>query len=371
VARVVAYDPRLPSLEDVDYLVVTHADFQAAADRLAAGHASLGLQTAVVDVARAYDALAGGAVEATAVRSLLGRLPVRKVPPAVVLFGDDTLDPRDYLGLGSVAFVPSLSGWDGQFGRIASENRYADQDGDGAPDLAIGRLPADTAAAAEILVDKIERGGPPLGPDSTQVVAVDDQGPSDLSFEGLGERVVPTLPLHHVKFAQVSSGIAAARASLLSGWHSEPLVVQYFGHGGADTWADERLLTNEDAPSLDGIGPAPLVFTWTCQAQWYQYHLGPSVNEALLLVPNGGALATVGPTGISDPGLQSLLAEGVLRRLAEGVTLGEAIRATKAEVISGTPDARAVVEGFTLLGDPALVLGGSLPSSSGARAEER
>jgi len=371
VARVVAYDPRLPRLEDVDYLVVTHADFRTAADRLAGGHASQGLQTAVVDVARAYDALSGGAVEATAVRSLLGRLPVRKDPPAVVLFGDDTLDPRDYLGLGSVAFVPSLSGWDGQFGRIASENRYADQDGDGAPDLAIGRLPADTAAAAEILVDKIERGGPPLGPDSTQVVAVDDQGPADLSFEGLGERVVPTLPLHHVKFAQVSSGIATARAALVNGWLSSPVVVQYFGHGGADTWADERLLTNEDAPALDGIGPAPLVFTWTCQAQWYQYHLGPSVNEALLLVPNGGALATVGPTGISDPGLQSLLAEGVLSRLAEGLTLGEAIRASKAEAVLRTPDARAVVEGFTLLGDPALVLGGSSPSSSGARAEER
>jgi hypothetical protein len=95
------------------------------------------------------------------------------------------------------------------------------------------------------------------------------------------------------------------------------------------------------------------------------------VNEALLLVPNGGALATVGPTGISDPGLQSLLAEGVLSRLAEGLTLGEAIRASKAEVVLRTPDARAVVEGFTLLGDPALVLGGSSPSSSGARAEER
>lgn len=371
VARVVAYDPRLPRLDDADYLVVTHGDFTAAAERLASLRAADGLQTAVVDVDRAYDALAGGAVEATAVRRLLGRLPVRKDPPAVVLFGDDTLDPRDHLGLGSVAFVPSLWGWDGQFGRMASENHYADQDGDGAPDLAIGRLPADTPAAAELLVDKIERGGPPIGPDSTQVIAVDDQGTSDVSFEGLGERVVPTLPLHHVKFAQVSSGIGKARAALQDGWRSEPVVVQYFGHGGADTWADERLLTNEDAPALDGIGPAPLVFTWTCQSQWYQYHLGPSVNESLLLVPNGGALATVGPTGISDPGLQSQLAEGVLRRLAEGATLGEAIRASKAELVSRTPDARAVVDGFTLLGDPALVLGGSSPSSSGARAEER
>ncbi|MET0553396.1 MAG: C25 family cysteine peptidase [Vicinamibacteria bacterium] len=371
VARVVAYDPRLPRLEDVDYLVVTHQDFAAAAERLAGLHQREGLQTAVVDVARAYDALAGGAVEATAVRGMLGRLPVRKDPPAAVLFGDDTLDPRDYLGLGSVAYVPTLSGWDGQFGRVASENRYADQDGDGSPDLAIGRLPADSAAAAGILVDKIERGSPAFGPDARQVVAVDDQGPSDLSFEGLGERVVPTLPLEHVKFAQVSSGIENARAALLEGWRSEPLVVQYFGHGGADTWADERLLTNADAASLDGIGPAPFVFTWTCQAQWYQYHLGPSVNESLLLVPNGGALVTVGPSGISDPGLQSQLAEGVLRRLARGATIGQAVREAKAELVSQTPDARGVVEGFTLLGDPALVLGGAPPSLPGARAEER
>lgn len=371
VARVVAYDPRLPRLEGADYLVVTHADFAAASERLAGLRAAAGLQAAVVDVERAYDAFAGGAIEAAAVRGLLGRLPVRKQPPAVVLLGDDTLDPRDYLGLGSVAFVPSLSGWDGQFGRVASENRYADQDGDGSPDLAIGRLPADTAAAAELLVDKIERGSPPLGPDSMQVVAVDDQGSSDVSFEGLGERLVPTLPVHHVKFAQVSSGIATARAALLDGWRSEPVIVQYFGHGGADTWADERLLTNDDAASLDGIGPAPFVFTWTCQAQWYQYHLGPSVNEALLAVPNGGALATVGPTGISDPGLQAQVAEGVLQRLASGATLGEAIRGAKAEALSLAPDARGVVEGFTLLGDPALVLGGSSPSSTGVRAEER
>jgi hypothetical protein len=371
VARIVAYDPLLPRLDDVDYLVVTHADFGDAAQRLAGLHAREGMQTAVVDVARAYDALAGGAFEAQAVRGLLGRLTVRKQPPTVVLFGDDTLDPRDYLGLGSVAFVPSLSGWDGSFGRIASENRYADQDGDGAPDLAIGRLPADSASSAALLVDKIERGSPPLGPHATQVVAIDDQGPSDVSFEGAAGRVAKWLPLSSAVWADVSQGVGVARATLQDGWRAGPVVVQYFGHAGAETWADEHLLTNGDVPALDGIGPAPFVFTWTCQAQWYQYHLGPSVNEALLLVPNGGALATVGPTGISDPGLQSQLAEGVLQRLAAGATLGEAIRAAKAEALARTPDARGVVEGFTLLGDPALVLGGPSPSSLGVRAEER
>jgi hypothetical protein len=371
VARVSAYDPRLPSLAGVDYLVLTHADFAAAAERLAAYRTDHGLQTAVVDTARAYDALAGGAFEAEAIRGLLQRLPAPKQAPSVVLFGDDTLDPRDYLGLGSVSFVPSLSAWDGQFGRIASENRYADRDGDGAPDLAIGRLPAGSAEVAERLVDKIERGSPPVGPDSTQLVAVDDQGPSDISFLASGERAVKVLPVGDVRWADVSQGIEVARAALRDGWRAGPTIAQYFGHGGADTWADERLLTTESVAELDGIGPAPLVFTWTCQAQWYQYHLGPSVNEALLLLPDGGALATVGPSGISDPGMQSVLAQSVLTRLGEGASLGEAIRAAKAEALAQSSDARGVVEGFTLLGDPALVLGGSELPSPGARAEDR
>lgn len=371
VVRVAAYDPRLPRLDDVDYLVATHADFESAAQRLAALREKDGLRTATVDVARAYDAFAGGAVEAEAVRRLLGRLPQRKRPPAVVLFGDDTLDPLDHLGLGSVSYVPSLSGWDGQFGRVASENRYADQNGDGAPELSIGRLPADSAAAAEVLVDKIERGSPAAGADGAQVVAVDDAGPGDVSFEGLGQRVVAALPSGPIEWAQIADGVQKARDALQDGWRRGPTAVHYFGHGGADTWADEHLLTNADAGALDGIGPAPFVFTWTCQAQWYQYHLGPSLNEALLAVPNGGALASVGPTGISDPGLQSQLAEGVLRRFARGVPLGEAIRAAKAEALGATQDARGVVEGFTLLGDPALVLGGVTPAASEPRAEER
>jgi hypothetical protein len=235
VVHVAAYDPQLPSLADVDYLVVTHADFATAAQRLADYRTSHGLQTAVVDSQRAYDALAGGAFEAEALRGLLNRLPVTKNAPSVVLFGDDTLDPRDYLGLGSVPFVPSLNGWDGQFGRVASENRYADRDGDGAPDLAIGRLPAQTPEAAELFVDKIERGSPPLGDGSSQLVAVDDQGPSDVSFAGVGERLVATLPVSKVYWADVSQGIEAARDALRDGWRQGPVIAQYFGHGGADT----------------------------------------------------------------------------------------------------------------------------------------
>ncbi len=42
-------------------------------------------------------------------------------------------------------------GW----GRIPNENAYADTNGDGRPDLAIGRLPVSTAEEAVAVVDKI------------------------------------------------------------------------------------------------------------------------------------------------------------------------------------------------------------------------
>ena len=45
---------------------------------------------------------------------------------AVLLLGDDSFDPDDRAGLGAQSYVPSLNGWDGTFGRVASENRYAD-----------------------------------------------------------------------------------------------------------------------------------------------------------------------------------------------------------------------------------------------------
>jgi hypothetical protein len=259
--------------------------------------------------------------------------------------------------------------WDGQFGRIASENRFADQDGDGAPDLAIGRLPASTAQEAEALVDKIQAGGPAIVRGSTQVVAVDDHGPSDLPFRDEAAHIVAPLPMDPV-WVDVADGIDTARAALFAAWARGPVAVQYFGHSGVDTWADEHLLTPSDVASLAHLGLPPVVFTWTCQAQWYQYHLGPSVNEALLHTPEGGALATFGPTGISEPGRQALLAERVFAGVMAGRPLGEAVRQAKADVLAQHSGMQGVVEGFTLLGDPALVVGG-LPSAAGGAEQER
>jgi hypothetical protein len=349
------YDPSLPAqARGTDYLIVTHALFLEQAERLAAVKRTQGLRTMVVDIARAYDLFSGGIVEAEAVRKLIQGL--RPQLRYVLLLGDDTFDTHDYLGTGAVAYVPSLLAWDGEFGRIPSENRYADTDGDGRPDVAIGRLPAQTLAEAAVMVDKIVRASVEVaGGSKAHVFAVDNTGPLDsTSFRDAANGVAGRLPAGSTStFADVGDGIVAARSALFAGLHDGPLATHYFGQGGPEVWADEGLLRVNDVAALDMDTPTVL-FVWACEAGWYQNLFGPTINEALLLAPGKGAMAAFGPTGATDPTVQRALYERVYGPwLAGGATLGEAIRKSKIEALAGGAPP-AVVEGWSLLGDPAL-----------------
>ncbi len=356
--RLAPYDARFELPPATDYLIVSHADFLPQAARLAELKAAEGRRPFVVDVERAYDRYASGLFEAEAVHALLREARQRAHVRDVLLFGDDTFDPRGDTGAGLVSYVPSLDGWDGQFGRIPSENRYADLDGDGRPDVAIGRLPAQTPEQATALVDKIEGQQAMLAQlAGRELFAVDDSGSAaDGTFRNMADRVAAALPFKP-EFADVrEDGAAQARAKLLAALGGGREVVHYFGHGGPEAWGDEGLLLASDAAGLAGSGRQSLLMTWACESQWYQYDWGPSINEALLLAPDGGVLAAVGPTGISAPRLQVVLAQAVYDRLRAGLALGEAVRQAKAEILALDPQAGAVVDGWSLLGDPALRL---------------
>jgi hypothetical protein len=186
-------------------------------------------------------------------------------------------------------------------------------------------------------------------------MAVDNQGPLDVSFRDAAELVARRLPVGStVTFADVGEDLAAARATLLAGLAQGSLATHYFGHAGPEVWADEGLLTVDDVATLAGSSGQTVLFTWACEAQWYQSIFGPSVGEALLLLPGGGALASFGPAGATDPRLQSSLYARVYGPwLNKGVPLGEAIRRAKIAALVN-PANRPVVEGWNLLGDPAL-----------------
>jgi len=258
--------------------------------------------------------------------------------------------------MGHVSFLPSLDAFDGEFGRVPSENKYADVDDDGLPEVAIGRLPVTTPEEAETLVDKIARQADVVrtaGP--THTFAVDNQGADDISFLGEAARAASLLPAgSHAGWADVGQGIVQARAAVLSGLSAGALATHYFGHGGFDIWADEGLLTVDDVEALPANRRETILFTWTCEVQWYR--LQPGINEMLLLHPQGGALASLGPAGITEPSLQLAVYPRVYQYFFAGETLGEAVRRAKVDALAANPTVRPVVDGWNLLGDPALRL---------------
>jgi len=237
--------------------------------------------------------------------------------------------------------------------------RFADLDDDGRPDLSIGRLPAGDEEQAEALVEKVARQRTALRALSGRFLMVaDNQGPSDAPFLLEAQAAASRLPAGSaVAWSDVASGVGEARAALARGLAEGAALTQYFGHAGEYVWADERLLGVEDVETLAAASQETVVFTWTCEAQVFNGVFGPTVNEALLLAPRGGALAAFGPSGISDPALQRELQARVNELFVRRrLPLGEAVRRAKAEALAARPEMRPVVEGFNLLGDPSLRL---------------
>ena len=111
---------RCPSSATWTTSIVTHELFRPQADAIAALKAAEGHRPLVVDVARAYDRFSAGLFEAAAVKALIRHVRQRSALRYVLLVGDDTFDYRDAMGLGLVSYVPSLTGWDGEFGRVPS-----------------------------------------------------------------------------------------------------------------------------------------------------------------------------------------------------------------------------------------------------------
>jgi hypothetical protein len=367
-----SYDPTLPDFTGVQYLVVTHPLFREQADRIAQLKRDEGLAAAVVEVDEAYDRFSGGIVEPGAIRALVrhARQESRNKLKYVLLVGDDTNDPRDYSDSGQVSYVPSLTAWDGELGRIPSENRYADVDGDGRPDVAIGRLPVQTVEEADTLVGKIATQTEVLASSfGRHLFVTDNSSYTDARFRAQADAAAASLPpgSYLLPFADLSLGASQARAALRSGWLSGAMAIHYFGHGGVNIWADEQVLSVTNAASVAGPGRPALLLAWACESQYYQYPWGypwgPSINESLLLLPQGGALASFGPAGITSPASQQPLIDAVYRNLFSGRwPLGEALRRAKIETLDADPKwAPVVVEGFNLIGDPALKLPGSAP----------
>jgi hypothetical protein len=334
-----------------EMVVISHKEFIPALYPLLVLRKGQGWSVAVVDVQDIYDEWSFGAKSPYAIRDFLAQAQSnwRQPPRFVLLVGDASFDPRNYLGLGDFDLVPTKL-VDTAFLETASDDWFGDFSGGGLAAVGIGRLPVRTATEAVAMVGKIV--GYEGGGGAREVVLVADRNDS-FDFEGASAAVEALLPGNATRreIFVGALGDSGARSQLLTRWQAGPALVNYIGHGSVEVWTGRELLTTGDALALTNGGQLPVVLAMTCLNGFFHDLYTESLAEGLLKAERGGAVAVWASSGLTDPEPQAHLNQVMVQGLFQGLTLGEAAIAAKASITD--VDVRRT---WILFGDPVTKL---------------
>jgi hypothetical protein len=339
-------------------VIISHSDLMPSAEQLAAYRSAHGVATVAVNVSDLYDEFAWGIKHPNAIRAFLEQSAAvwREAPRYVLLMGDATQDPRNYLGFGDGDLVPTKILATNLL-KTANDDWFADLDGDGLANLAVGRLPAGSPEQASAMVAKIigYEQQAPAGSWNESLSLVIDAVTDDFDFQAAAEALeglIPgTLESGRIDLGEVDQG--TAHQMILDAFNQGRLVINYNGHGSQAIWASDDVFENEDALDLENGFKLPLVVAMNClNGLFHDVHQN-SLAEALLANPNGGAVMVWASSALTDPTGQDLMNQDLYRSLFGGSSpsIGDAVMAAKANVTD--KDTR---DSWILFGDPSMKL---------------
>ena len=98
-----------------------------------------------------------------------------------------------------------------------------------------------------------------------------------------------------------------------------------------------------------------LLLSFSCFDGAFTGPWGESLSWAFVNNPDGGALAAVAASSLTNPSAVELLSEQILCRLTSGQasTIGEALAEAERTLLGLTPALDDAISTFNLLGDPA------------------
>lgn len=362
-----------PPTRAVDWLAIAYPDFLGETRRLADHRTTQdGLRTWVVDVNDVINQFGYGLPIPQALQSYIRHavLDWAAGPEYVLLVGDSTNDPR---GLTCATcpieqFVPTeLAFIDRWQGLIPIDHSYSLVVGaDDLPDVAVGRLPAQTVAQVAGMVDKIitfESNLDNQAPWMTNVILLADNAePGDDFCAQSHETMVNLPPNYHIEemCLVAPSGRTALRNRLLA-YLAQPgsAFLSYRGHGSISYWA-HNLMTAADDAVWQNAGKPTAILSADCLDGYFAWpgtaYLG--LGEQFMKVNGGrGAVAHWSSTGLGYSFEHNVLHTAFYDSLfvMGETTLGMANVVAKWVYLTG---GNYPSEGyaFVVLGDPALHL---------------
>jgi hypothetical protein len=322
-----------------DVIIISHADFIRSLQPLKAQHEAEGFVVALADIEDVYDEFNYGQKSPDALKDFLQKAfeEWNNKPKFLLLVGDASFDPRNYLGLGDFDYVPTKI-VNTDYMETASDDWFADFDNDGIPEIAVGRLSVRTADEAAAQVSKIVaykqaamNGNP--GNWANTVVLVADRN-DGFDFESASNQLSALVPssLSASKIFRGQIGDAAARTQILQSLNAGALIMNYIGHGSVELWRGD-LLTSADPAGLTNGTRLPLAIAMTCLNGYFDDIYTESLAEALMKSPNGGAVGVWASSGLTDAQYQQVMNQELFAQLFNySQTVGEAIIKAKTSV---------------------------------------
>ncbi len=342
-----------------DYLIISHPGFIAHLQPLIDFHQRQGRVVKVVDINDIYDQFGHGIVDPFAIQAYIRATAASMGFGHVLLVGGDTYDYKNNLGSDSISFIPSIYASTSVWSRFTPVDAlYVDLNGNNVPDLPIGRLPVRTPTELHEIINKtLEYAQRDYS--HTAVLASDKQEPGVSFANELDAFSAAGLSRWDTKRAHLDDmGLDAARGVLIDGINEGASLTAYLGHSGFNVWSFSGLFSTNDVVGLSNFGRPTAVAQWGC---WNTYHVIPSFNtmgHSFLLSEDRGAAVVVGSAGYSFVQSGRALGERLIPRLTRpGLTVGQALTDAKQDLASSNPEMRDAILGWTILGDPAVVIG--------------
>jgi hypothetical protein len=285
----------------------------------------------------------------------------RTAPRYVVLAGSATYDYKDYMGLGG-NLVPAIM-VNTPFGIFASDSALADFTGDGVPQMAIGRLPAESNEELYAQIIKI------IGFENNQeswkqnVTLVADNNDEAGDFHAASDQLESLLGAEYQREKIYLGELpkAEARQGLIDAINAGSGLINFVGHGGAERVTAEGLLLKWDVPALTNEDRPNVMVALTCSLGRFEMPGYNSLGEDLVRHDGGGSVAVWAPSGLSIHARATALGEAFFEAVyQDGVgVMGDAI--LQANESYGSEDAWLSYI-YNLMGDPALrLLPGATP----------
>lgn len=382
--------------KDVDYLIISPNNLVSQAERLAQINRNQNnLNVKVITLNEIYAEFSSGNQDVAAIRNLVRYVYHNASAPEkrlkyLCLFGDASFDYKDRIP-NNTNIVPSWHSTDSfsLTNAFVSDDFYGmmdlnegDMGSSNKLDIAVGRILVETPQRAKEMVDKIELyyKDTSYGSWRNNVVVVSDD--VDIAWERvlqettdeIGSTITAEKPflnvvkIHSDAYQQQASASGerypAVNKSIKDAIEVGALVVNYFGHGGEDGLASERIFDKNDSQEIRNICKFHCFVTVTCEYTRFDNPYRPTAGEYTYWNTQGGAIGLITTTR------QIFVSVGVtfnvkLEKYLFGFgsydypSMAEALRLTKNDPsVSGIQQKRLVF----FIGDPAMKLAFAKPN---------